>query len=93
MRRDSQSRLAINITFREIDVAVWRRIQNFDVYLLLWAWTDIGGDDDKCMGVCGVPNAPWDGRAGCLKGEFNGMREGGKDCEESEEGDNCYSCH
>lgn len=60
---------------------------------MLRARANVGGDNDERMGVCSVPDAFWEGYAGCWKGEFDSLCEGSNKREEGEKVKYCYSCH
>ena len=52
---DCEARLAIYVPFREVDVSLGCRVDDFNVDALAGAGPDVGGDNDECVWVGCVP--------------------------------------
>ncbi len=57
MGSNSQPSLRVDIPLAEIDVLLRARVHDFDVNSLLCAWANVGGDNDKGIGMDWVPYA------------------------------------
>ena len=84
MCSDSEPRLALDVPFGEVDVALGRGVDDFDVDALTRAWADVGGDDDEGVRVGCVPYAFFSRDFSWWKDEFDGGGE--REEKEKEEG-------
>ena len=56
MRRNSQPGFAFDTPLAEIDITVFTRVKYTDIYTLILSWSDVGGNDDKAISMCCIPN-------------------------------------
>lgn len=49
--------LAINCLLAQVHIPLWAGINDFNVYALMVAGSDVGCDYYECVDMCGIPDA------------------------------------